>query len=182
MKLKTFAIGVIVAAVLQTGALAKIIYDRAGFLRDGQEIHLRTNFVDPRDLFRGHYVRLNLVIGDTNVADIELSGDFKETGDVFMTLKKSEDGFFEPVSASATRPDPSTGPVLRGDFKSLWDDKLRVEFPFDRYFAPKLRALELENIRQDDQLGIILAVDENGNGMIKGILIDGELFYDEPLF
>ena len=58
----------------------------------------------------------------------------------------------------------------------------RISFPFDRYFAPKERALEIENIRSDGKLGVILVVSTDGTGYIKGLSIDGKRIYDEPLY
>ena len=49
--------GLVSAAVL-VGTLALHIEKRASILRDGREIVLRTEPVDPRDLMRGDYVRL----------------------------------------------------------------------------------------------------------------------------
>jgi uncharacterized membrane-anchored protein len=41
------------AAVLQVAAIAWMVADRAGILRNGTEITLRTRPLDPRDLLRG---------------------------------------------------------------------------------------------------------------------------------
>ena len=42
-------------------------------------------------------------------------------------------------------------------------------------------AQELEKLRREQRLGIILAVTPDGEGAVKGITIDGEVIYDEPL-
>ena len=49
----------IVAAVVLIGVLGSMIMGRAAILRDGREIVLEVLPVDPRDLLRGDYVRLD---------------------------------------------------------------------------------------------------------------------------
>ena len=49
-------------ALAQIGFLGWIIAGRAAILRDGQEILLKVEPVDPRDLLRGDYVRLGYEI------------------------------------------------------------------------------------------------------------------------
>lgn len=188
MKLLHFSIGVLVVASLQTAALGKIIFDRAQIIRTGKEVVLKTQFVDPRDLFRGHYVILDFEIEEVSADGVEISGPIDYYDPVFIELKEGKGGFFEPVWVSRTQPQNPTGPVMLGEaFFSygegeVKDTVLDLRFPFDRYFAPKLRAVELENLRREERLGVIIALDGDGNGVIKGLTIDGKKIYDEPLF
>ena len=50
-------------ALAQTGVLAYMVIDRVRLLKSGREITLPIVPVDPRDLFRGEYVRLGYDIG-----------------------------------------------------------------------------------------------------------------------
>ncbi len=189
MKLKTFIIGAVVAAVLQTGALAKIIYDHRSLLMSGQEVILETGFIDPRDIFHGHYVTLRLLISNSEQEKVEINGKIGYGDDVFMVLKKGEGPFWEASSINKSYPDNPSGPVIKGtasftsaNLENKPSLRATVSFPFDRYFAPKLKAQELEDLRQDRKLGVILSLGENGDGLIKGITIDGEPIYEESLF
>jgi len=47
-----------ILALAQTGVLAAMVIDRVRLLTSGREITLPIVPVDPRDLFRGEYVRL----------------------------------------------------------------------------------------------------------------------------
>ena len=47
-----------IVALAQTGVLASMVVDRTLLLKTGREITLPIVPVDPRDLFRGEYVRL----------------------------------------------------------------------------------------------------------------------------
>lgn len=189
MKLRVFIIGALIAALLQTAALGKIIYDRAEFLKNGQEVVLETGFVDPRDLFRGHYVTLNFIISRLDPKKLASIEDFSYNDTVFVELESNETLFAKAKSITRTYPSNATGLVIKGTARSIYENdkkaksnNLRFDFPFDRYFAPKLRAKELEKLRQDQKLGVILVLDGKGNGAIKGITIDGEKVYEEPLF
>ena len=73
-------------------------------------------------------------------------------------------------------------PVIRGKYEYDAGDQIILSFPFDRYFAPKERALELEALDRADRMGVILALDGSGNGVIKGLMIDGARVYEEPLY
>ena len=189
MRVKAFLIGALIALVLQTGALAKIVYDHRSLLVNGEEVILETGFVDPRDIFRGHYVTLRLLISNPERDKVDLIGSFDYRDPVFMVLEKGEGPFWEAASLHETYPNDAKGPVIRGaasfSSTSLENNSSanpRISFPFDRYFAPELKAKELENLRQDRKLGVILSLGEDGEGLIKGITIGGEPIYEETLF
>ncbi|PLS23150.1 GDYXXLXY domain-containing protein [Neptunicoccus cionae] len=176
--------GTILAALLQTGVLAKIITDRAAALQSGQEVLLETGFIDPRDLFRGHYAVLNLQISRIDRSDVTLHGSFTWNDPVYVALDTAGP-FAVPVSLHDAYPTDFGGPVIKGNalFTSDSDNQtLRIDFPFDRFFAPHDRALELENLRREQKLGVILALMKDGTGMIKGLTIEGEKLYEAPLY
>ena len=54
-------------ALAQLGFLSWVIAGRAAILRDGQEVVLKVEPIDPRDLLRGDYVRLGYEIGQVPV-------------------------------------------------------------------------------------------------------------------
>src|SRR5262249_21760409 len=55
-------------ALAQTAVLAWMVVSRIQLLRSGREIVLSVAPVDPRDLFRGEYVRLDYVAGRAALA------------------------------------------------------------------------------------------------------------------
>ena len=181
MKLRYLFVGILVTALFQTAWVGKMITDRAAILRSGTEVRLETGFVDPRDLFRGHYVTLNLLASRVRKGDLE-AVELPDSGEpIWMTLRQDDDGFWRPVSVFSEP--PPFGIALRGTFEMIWNgDGITLDFPFDRYFAPKARALELEDLRNDQRLGIVLAVMPDGTAAVKGIVIDGKPIYDEPLY
>ena len=53
----------VIVALAQTAVLAGMVADRVRLLKSGREITLPIVPVDPRDFFRGEYVRLGYDIG-----------------------------------------------------------------------------------------------------------------------
>lgn len=176
---RNLILGVVLAVLVQTGMIGQMIWARAAILRDGTEVILQTGFVDPRDLFRGHYVRLNLTISRVSLDETTVPEGLEPDDPVWVSLSPDEEGFWQ-VAALHAAP-PAEGPALRGRLLSTYGGEARIRFPFDRYFAPELRAKELENLRREQRLGIVLAVTPDGVGAVKGITIDGTVIYDEPL-
>lgn len=184
MNRRFLIIGTLLAALLQTGILAKIITDRAAALQSGHEVLLETGFIDPRDLFRGHYTALNLNISQIERDSVTLHGRFTWNDPVYAALDTTGP-FAQVQSLHDTYPEDFNGPVLAGraQFQSSGSDStLRIAFPFDRFFAPKYRALELETLRSEQKLGVILSVADDGSALIKGLTIEGQKIYNEPLY
>ena len=185
MNRRFFVRGAAAVAILQSGAVGAMIYNRARKIETGKEVILESRFVDPRDLFRGHYVTLNLVAGDLDREEIETDGEFGYGAQVYVELEKGEGLFWTARKLWKEIPPGSDAAFLKGEISAIPsgdNTRYRIRFPFDRYFAPRLRAQELEKFRQDQQLGVVLALDEAGNGYIKGITVEGEVIYDEPLY
>lgn len=187
MKLKWFVSGVVIAGLLQTAALAKIIYDRAMLIENGTEVTLQSGMVDPRDLFRGHYVVLDLTIQRLQASDVTTDGKFKYNQDIWLSLKKGEDEFWVAKTLYAAPP-VTDDPIIKGTYQSTSNatnqpqQNIRLRFPINRFYAEKTRAKELEKIRNDRNLGVVVALDGKGGAVIKGISIESELIYDEPLW
>lgn len=180
----------IATLLVQALILGAMLRGRYVTLRDGEQVTLKTRFVDPRDIFRGHYVRLNLQSDERELAlPMGEDGEPLSRTEIYVELAPGEDGFWAPKTLYADLP-PIETPVLRANLSSVTPiaktdpplAKVRVTYPFDRYFAHKERALALETLRADQRLGVIVALDGEGGGVIAGVTVDGEKIYDEPLF
>lgn len=187
MKLRYFIGGAIIAAILQTGALGKIIYDRADLIRNGTEVVLQSGMIDPRDLFRGHYVVLNLTIGRLAAEDVRVVGKLAYNMPVYVSLEKGENEFWVADTLYAEYPADTSSPVIQGIYTSgrsgsVTNQSHRIRFPIDRFFAEKSRAKDLEKVRRDRNLGVVIALDGKGGSAIKGISVEGELIYNEPVW
>lgn len=188
---KDRAVGMILAvAMLQTAVLAYIVFDRVRLIKTGREIVLPIVPVDPRDFFRGDYVRLGYDI--SRVPSSMLEGPLPGRNDPFyVVLQKDAAGAWKPVKLTARRTEDSTDDrvVLKGrsQFGRLVIDPTRqttqaVRYGIESYFVPQGQGLDLEKLATEKKLAARIAVDRRGNAAIKGLVVDGVPRYEEPLF
>ena len=180
-------------ALAQTGFLAWIIQGRAAILRDGREVLLKVEPVDPRDLLRGDYVRLGYEIGSLPVAllvDPPAGDASTESGDVYVRLRKQDDGYWRAVSASLYHPQetpPQPGEVdLRGTVASGWSldpaATLSVDYGMERYYLPEGEGKAIERDMRVRPFGILAAVGQDGAAQIKALMDGDTKLFEEPLY
>lgn len=192
-RLNPLLAGVVSGAVL-LGTLALAIENRAAILRDGREIVLKTEPVDPRDLMRGDYVRL----GYTDVSSIDeglVEGGWPAqdtTAPVWLILAPGSDGAYVARAASFSRPSAVAGDdvVLRslpvritvarpdGGLNSIGP----LNFGIERYYVPEGEGLEIEKAQNAGRTTVALRVSRDGEPQIARLMIDGETLYEEPLY
>jgi uncharacterized membrane-anchored protein len=172
-------VGIIAVGVLQTLVLAYMVGDRVRLLSRGREIVLPIVPVDPRDLFRGEYIRLGYNISRLDAGLLE--GPAPQKTPFFVTLERRPDETWLPVRISASRPSVS-GPdhiVLaartmgsrRAAFET-WSGTVWVRYGIESYFVPEGEGRELEKLAQDKKMEALVAVDDGGNAAIKGLIIE----------
>jgi len=176
-------------ALAQTGVLAAMVVDRVRLIRTGREITLPIIPVDPRDLFRGEYVRLGYAAARVPARLLD-GPPPPDNGAVYVTLEKNADGAWTPVKVARALPQ-ETSPeriVLKARAAYRWpsapspDAVVDVRYGIERYFVPEGQGLRLEKLAQQKKMATLVAVDSKGNAAIKGLIIDGALQYEEPLF
>ena len=106
-----------IVALAQTGVLAAMVVDRVRLLKSGREITLPIVPVDPRDLFRGEYVRLGYDVGRVPVRLLEGPRP-RPNAPFYVVLEKNADGAWTPVQdvprqarRSFARPHRAQGPL-----------------------------------------------------------------------
>ena len=57
-----------------------------------------------------------------------------------------------------------------------------VRYGIESYFVPEGQGKRLEALAREKRMAALIAVDARGNAAIKGLIIDGKLQYEEPLF
>lgn len=184
---------VIPAAIAATAVLCAIfawmIESRAQILREGQEIVLKSEPIDPRDLLRGRYVVLTYpaqqITGDV-LAGLTAEARMRAPDwdvPVYVTFEPGPDGHHRPVAASLTRPDE--GIVLRGIAPYL-DGRtvtLFLDYGIGRFYTNEHRAPELEErMRAGELTEIVVAIGADGTGQIKALRQAGETIVTEPLY
>jgi uncharacterized membrane-anchored protein len=186
----------ILVCLLQTGAIAAIIVNRAMLLTQGREIVLNVTPVDPRDLLRGDYVRLGYAISQIPGS---LASRREDKGkSIFVTLERQgspEDGKWVPVAASPERPaapEAENRITLRGAMLWLWtslpsDEASRnittvhVDYGIETYFVPENTGHDLEQATRDGAVKAVISVSLDGHAAIKGLIVN-RVRHDETLF
>lgn len=179
-------------ALVQTVALAIMIADRAWLVSYGREIVLPVIPVDPRSLFRGDYVVLSYDI--SRVPAPKDAANNRDGRTLYVTLqRRPADGrdAWAAVASSRDRPTEAAdgddvvlaarqvGQPYRGSDGS---EMIRVRYGIESYFVPEGVGRDLERRVRDHALAVIAAVDRQGRTAIKGLVLDGQVRYDEPLF
>ena len=177
-------------ALLQTAALAVLVFDRVRLLQTGREITLPIVPVDPRDLFRGEYVELGYTVGRVPARLLE-GPPPRPHAPFYVTLAKGPDGTWAPVKLTRDKPQETSTDriVLKGRSRFGWlitdpgnsSAINTVRYGIEQYFVPQGEGPRLEALARDKKLAALIAVDAGGNAAIKGLLIDGQLQYEEPL-
>lgn len=157
-------------------------------LRTGTEVLLKTEPVDPRDLFRGDYVTLNYEISTLNLEEIQAEDPYFEYNDRIYLALEIENGYGVPKKIYKKPPDDEL--YIKGTVKELiydWGEdgliaeeprikELRIEYGIESYFVPEGRGREIESQQWTGREGVDVkvVVDKFGNAVIKSLLIDGK--------
>jgi uncharacterized membrane-anchored protein len=172
-------------ALAHTAVLAYMVIDRIQLLRSGREIVLPIVPIDPRDFFRGEYVRLDYPAAQVPLAPAD-GEPVKRNETLYVTLEKSVEGEWRPVDVSRTlkREDNSNRIVLKA--RALWDAPVRwggatVRYGIESYFVRQGEGPKIEGLARERKLAVLVAVDKAGTAAIKGLIIEGKLQYEEPL-
>lgn len=189
---RALVLAVLVAA-LQIGFLGWMIAGRAAILRNGQDVMLKVQPVDPRDLLRGDYVRLGYEVSSIPVALVvnppAAESMIAEGRPVFVRLGKDADGYWRVRSAAFDAPptEPAEGEVdMRGmvSFIYRWGDAqtVPVTYGIERYYVPEGEGKEIEQDLRERSFGILVAIAKDGTPQIKALYDGQTAVYEEPPF
>lgn len=200
MKRTRIVLGLAIAVLFQTAILAQMVWAQITLLQSPTEAVLRTAPVDPRDIFRGDYVILSYDISTMDGRTVPLDPDAENGQEVYVVLRTTEP-YATPLRTLATPPASlnEDEAVIRG--KLTWANRegrasmdpicedgdescatYFIVYPVDSYFVPEGTGGEIEEYRNERALGVIVALNGDGDAAIKGLMLDGEKVYDEPLF
>lgn len=187
----SFGLMLCIVAGLQTAALAWMIYDRVSLLGGGREVVLDTAPFDPRSLFRGDYVILNYRISTLDPAKLDGEDALVAGQAVYITLARPEGpepagklAAWTPVSLATRHPGEvgAQRAVIRGKLWALSGTALRIKYGIESYFVPEGEGRRLESQARTGNIRVLVAVASDGKAAIKGLVLDGKLRYEEPLF
>jgi len=168
---------IIAAVAFQVAVLAFVAGQREWILRTGRVILLRTAPLDPRDVMRGDYVRLEYEISQVDRAlwrdglrTNHLAALARRGTRVYGLLRVAEDGLAQLVALTDRR--PAQGPFIRGHLEPSWGQAARVRWGIEAFFMEQGKARELEEQRTQQRRGVPLnmevALGPNGIAVLKG--------------
>jgi uncharacterized membrane-anchored protein len=166
---------VIIVIACQVLVLAFMAGKREYIAVSGRTVHLRTAPIDPRDMFRGDYVKLRYDLSTVpySKADPDVVEQFKtnRTGtEVYAALREGEDGLAELAYLSLNRP--------QGLFAAYNDQiasggGLPVVYGIESYFVEQGKGLVMERMRGSRNtvqipMEMELAVAGDGTAVLQG--------------
>ena len=179
--------------VLQTAILGAMIESRAGILRSGDEILLKTAPVDPRDLLRGDYVVLAYDI--STIPGAVITGERPvDAGwhSMQVRLRPGSDGYWTVAEATFGALAPQEGSVIletqrfryygAAELTASSDASLRVDYGIERFYVPEGEGYDIETARNEGDVAVVARVGKGGKSQIRKLRIGGVALYQEPLY
>ena len=158
----------IIALVVLIGIAGSFMLYLSFPLLTGKTVVLKTQPVDPFDLFRGQYLTISYEISRVN-----LTSEAKEGDTVYVSLKEGDDKIWHADGVSLNRPD--SGVFIRGKAKQSWRG-LGVEYGIEQYFFER----DAHIPRMDSAK---VKVDNSGQARIVELLMNGtalNITYKKP--
>lgn len=131
----------------------------------GTPVLLKTAPIDPRDIFRGEYVRLNYEI--SLVKSVDLNIGYNQ--DVYVVLEKS-DPYWNAVGIDTAKPKRTDNQVMLKGKAAYYDARnqgYRVNYGIDAYYVEEGKGPALQQLRNID---VLVRVDQFGNAVIEKLI------------
>lgn len=182
----------IAVAIVQIGFLGSAVFSRAALLRNGQEVVLRTQPIDPHDLLRGDYVALTYDVSQVPVGLVRTARPYDSDmiGTIYVRLRRGE-GQAPATVAAAGLGTPLDQPLgegevdIKGTSFDRWEDGLdfvNVQYGLERFYVPEGEGLEIERSLGERQFTMRVAVAKTGEAQIKALYDGATPLYAEPLY
>ena len=152
---KKFILLILLQVVLLIGMIAYRHY----WVVTGKRVLLKTEPVDPRDIFRGDYVQLRYEISTINLDEMGIRYQFRPMERVYVHLEKNPDGTFRAGSISRELPEGKTFIQGRAKFTTTltkWEITLRDDSGQVHFLRPPW----MGNVKKRDR--VTFCLDEQG--------------------
>jgi uncharacterized membrane-anchored protein len=180
-------------ALLEIGFLGWVIAGRAAILRNGTEVLLKVEPVDPRDLLRGDYVSLGYEISRIPVkliANIPPDRSSSDDQPLVVRLRPGVDGYWHPEAAwldAAPAPAGTDEVDIVGHIGAGWnlrdgDTTVSPDYGIERFYLPEGEGMAIQNDMRVRPFGVKVAVSKRGQAQIKALLDGDKVLFEEPLY
>ncbi len=149
------------------------------------ELRFSVKGYDPRDLARGHYLRLNTYV-EIKLSEAEYlrQKDLLKPGDkVFAVLETGKDGLAAAKTLTPVAPEGKPSVAIRkfwfGEGEKEKEMFLSFSLPFDRYYLNEKLAKPAEKLLREAASAkkpavLVVNVYADGNFAVKDLIIDGK--------
>jgi uncharacterized membrane-anchored protein len=188
---RSLILSALALALVQIGFLGWMIGGRAAILRDGREVLLKVEPVDPRDLLRGDYVYLSYDISRVPanlIADVPADRQTSADQPITVRLRADADGYWRVVSAWLAAPPPAQPDEVDivGHIAAGWrlddDTVVAPSYGIERFYLPEGEGLAIERDMRVRPFGIRAAVSKDGTAQIKALVDGDRTLFEEPLY
>lgn len=191
---KRLIVSALVLALVQIGFLSWIIAGRAAILRDGKEVLLKVEPVDPRDLLRGDFIYLSYDISRIPaklIANIPAGQTASHDGPIVVRLKKDADGYWRAVAAWLDKAPAAAAADevdIVGHIAAGWnlaadpDATVSPDYGIERFYLPEGEGLAIQNDMRVRPFGIRAAIAKDGTAQIKALMDGDKTLFTEPLY
>jgi uncharacterized membrane-anchored protein len=142
-----------------------------------ETVLLKTTPVDPRDLLRSDFVRVQY---DISTIDLDkVAGDDQYGGSVYVELQRGDDGYWSAVALHGRREHSFDGTVLiEGDaafYGPGGGSRITVTYGIEQVFVPEGAGDALPSGR-NHTVAVEVKVDRFGNAVPRRFFVDGQPF------
>ncbi len=167
---------ILLCAALQTGVLGYMVFGRESVVSGGQRIHMATAPIDPRDPFRGDFVRLRYPLNNLNSAPARWVDTEKippKGAIIYAVLEQKPSGLFEVSHFTDRRPE--NGIFMRGrkstHSRAGGNRAGDVRFGIEQLFVEQGSGIDIENKRgirggMQTAMEVEIAIDKKGTAII----------------
>ncbi len=138
----------VLIALVQLYVPAKMIKDHENVLKNGIEMKFRTAPVDPSDPFRGKYITLRY---SDNTIKLNEEEEWVRGEEVFVYFENDDEGFAKIKLVSKVESEEGKN-YLKTKVSSFSQNRLSVDFPFDRFYMEETKASEAEKLYNESQI------------------------------
>ena len=154
---------------------AQMIYNQEDILNTGKIVKFQCEPIDPNDPFRGKYITLRFKESAIKVKNLK---EWNSNETIFAKIETSKNGFAKIKSISKTKPtDNSTYLKLKINYSDDYENKIYLDFPFNRFYMNEYKAKNTEEVYAEStidttKIAYALVATKNGEAVIKDVLID----------
>lgn len=154
---------------------AQMIYNQEDILNTGKIVKFQCEPIDPNDPFRGKYITLRFKESAIKVKNLK---EWNSNETIFAKIETSKNGFAKIKSISKTKPtDNSTYLKLKINYSDDYENKIYLDFPFNRFYMNEYKAKNAEEVYAEStidttKIAYALVATKNGEAVIKDVLID----------